>query len=819
MLKLINGHGLNTERIFRGETMALNLSERDSTASVTVAANAGSFTTGNWVQDLEDPGSGIVWRIKTVDDQRDSGSRTLSLEHLINTLKDRIIPDEITTEDISGSSSSATARAAINKVLSYQSDWELGTFDYDAVSNPYHFDGETLKSALETISGSLEDPVWGYDFSSYPFKLHIRHLGGDADSELRGGRNLTTIKITEDRSQMYTRFYPRGKNNLKLSGTEYIEKNVDRYGLVEKTETDSAKETEAELISWANDRLNRHARPGHTVTISGLEMSASTGEDLDHLVIGHKCRVPLPDDGETVIEKITKLSWKDKIKDPQGVTITLADALEDVASIVKSESSKSSSGSRSAAKADEANELLIGTVEQGLYSVIAQTSTNIYMHVHDEIQGVMSTIEQTACSIMLSVSTTKSDLYSCIMTTATSITLTVASAKSDMFSKIEQTASSIRLEVNSSKSTIFSTIMQTATNIYTQVGNAKSDTYSKIEQTASSIRSEVNSSKSTIFSSIMQTATNIYTQVGNAKSDTYSKIEQTASSIRSEVNTAKSSLWSSIVQTSTQISLKVGKGEVISSINQSAEAITISASKINLEGYVTTSMLTGDFICSKISASNSLTVNSILANSINVVIGNTTSPVATQTYVEGCVWDLQITSSGNTYTLQKKALGPNAATWVDVGSFSRAVSSWTGTWSGRKLKVSVSPQGQHKNYYLYSTLVKSGTASHTTSDGNHYATQTIKVYSDDDGTDTDAGTELLSQSVSILANDVYSAGYAVSNSQISMDTFSWVPTSAGQTAVDGRKNMGTLTRQSVSSYLLFSIKVHGHTALCYLTLN
>ena len=775
MLKLINGHGLNTERIFRGETMALNLSERDSTASVTVAANAGSFTTGNWVQDLEDPGSGIVWRIKTVDDQRDSGSRTLSLEHLINTLKDRIIPDEITTEDISGSSSSATARAAINKVLSYQSDWELGTFDYDAVSNPYHFDGETLKSALETISGSLEDPVWGYDFSSYPFKLHIRHLGGDADSELRGGRNLTTIKITEDRSQMYTRFYPRGKNNLKLSGTEYIEKNVDRYGLVEKTETDSAKETEAELISWANDRLNRHARPGHTVTISGLEMSASTGEDLDHLVIGHKCRVPLPDDGETVIEKITKLSWKDKIKDPQGVTITLADALEDVASIVKSESSKSSSGSRSAAKADEANELLIGTVEQGLYSVIAQTSTNIYMHVHDEIQGVMSTIEQTACSIMLSVSTTKSDLYSCIMTTATSITLTVASAKSDMFSKIEQTASSIRLEVNSSKSTIFSTIMQTATNIYTQVGNAKSDTYSKIEQTASSIRSEV--------------------------------------------NTAKSSLWSSIVQTSTQISLKVGKGEVISSINQSAEAITISASKINLEGYVTTSMLTGDFICSKISASNSLTVNSILANSINVVIGNTTSPVATQTYVEGCVWDLQITSSGNTYTLQKKALGPNAATWVDVGSFSRAVSSWTGTWSGRKLKVSVSPQGQHKNYYLYSTLVKSGTASHTTSDGNHYATQTIKVYSDDDGTDTDAGTELLSQSVSILANDVYSAGYAVSNSQISMDTFSWVPTSAGQTAVDGRKNMGTLTRQSVSSYLLFSIKVHGHTALCYLTLN
>ena len=536
MLKIIDGHGLTARAVFRAESMSLNLSEKDSTAAVTVTTSASNIKTGEWVQDLEDPGKNIVWRVKSIDDQRDTGTKTINLEHLINTLKDRIIPTEVKTTDISGGST-ATARQAINKILSYQSDWQLGTFDYDSVSAPYHFDGETLRAALDTVSGTLEDPVWEFNFSSYPFKINIRQLSASADSEMRGGRNLTTIKITEDRSQMYTRFYPRGKNNLKLSGNGYIEKNTSQYGVIEKTETDSAQGSEAELTTWANERLNRHARPGHTVTISGLELSASTGEDLDKLRIGHKCQVPLPEDGETITEKITKLSWKDKIKDPRAVTVTLADALEDVASIIAQEQQKSGGGSRAAAKANEENALLIGEVETGLYSVIAQTSTSIYQHVHNEIEGVMSTIMQTATAIMLSVSSTKSDLYSTITQTSTSITLAVASAKSDLYSQIEQTASSINLSVA----------------------------------------------------------------------------------------TAKSSLWSSIMMTSTQITLKVGKGEVISCINQTAEAITINASRIDLSGYVTASDL----------------------SSVNAKIDNLTTGVTKANYIK----TTQFLISDNYFTL------------------------------------------------------------------------------------------------------------------------------------------------------------------------
>ncbi len=66
-----------------------------------------------------------------------------------------------------------------------------------------------------------------------------------------------------------------------------------------------------------------------------------------------------------------------------------------------------------------------------------------------------------------------------------------------------------------------------------------------------------------------------YTTTFAPRVEMNSVIEQTAAGINSEV------------------SKKVGKNEIISTINQSAESVTINADKINLTGYVTTSDLSG----------------------------------------------------------------------------------------------------------------------------------------------------------------------------------------------------------------------------------
>ena len=93
---------------------------------------------------------------------------------------------------------------------------------------------------------------------------------------------------------------------------------------------------------------------------------------------------------------------------------------------------------------------------------------------------------------------------------------------------------------------------------------------------------------------------------------------------------------------------------------------------------------------------------------------------------------LQITRSGNTYTLQKKTQG-DMNNWVDVGSFSRAVSSWAVGGGGGAITVTANPQNQSKSV----PISVSGTNSITTN-----GTYTYKaMYENESGDDVETGAE------------------------------------------------------------------------------
>lgn len=349
---LLNGHSLAVKDVFRPETMQLNLSERSSTASFTVGPDAPVIAVDNWIQDDTAPGKGIIWRVKTIDTQYNTETRTIQLEHVINTLQDRIMFGETKTQDIPGGNRNAvSAENAARYVLSFQNDWVLGDFQYN-VSNPYTFNGDSLMDAMETISSSLQDCIWEYDLTRYPFTLHIRQLSAAVGSEMRMSRNIQTLKKTIDRSRMYTRFYPIGKNNLHITGN-YITKNEALYGVVSHVETDTSLDTDAKLRAWAQEKLDRHCEPLVTITVSGFDLSEATGEDLDRLVIGRKCQVPLPEFSTVITERITKLSWSDKVSEPERVTVTLANELMDVAKILKQQNASGGRSGRNGAKNDE----------------------------------------------------------------------------------------------------------------------------------------------------------------------------------------------------------------------------------------------------------------------------------------------------------------------------------------------------------------------------------------------------------------------------------------------------------------------------------
>ena len=74
--------------------------------------------------------------------------------------------------------------------------------------------------------------------------------------------------------------------------------------------------------------LARSAAPRVCVTADALELSALTGEELDALRPGRRCRIPLPDLadawGDGVEGPIVRVEWPDLVTRPQAVRVTVS---------------------------------------------------------------------------------------------------------------------------------------------------------------------------------------------------------------------------------------------------------------------------------------------------------------------------------------------------------------------------------------------------------------------------------------------------------------------------------------------------------------
>ena len=349
---LLSGHSLTPARKVPVESMSLTLKERESTASLTPADMEG-IGISSWLRDETDPGAGIVWRVKSIRTVFATRTPTVELEHVINTLRDRLLFGEIKPGTITGNSKSTTCTAeqAVRYILRQQSDWVLGSFSYGNVANPYKFDGDSLFDALETVTNSLSNAMWTYDMSVYPFRLNIVQKPTAVESEMRAGRNIRTITRTVDKSGMYTRFYPIGANDKKIAGG-YVEKNTDAYGVVSHVETDQTLGTEGELRAWANERLNLHAEPTVTIEVEGFELAAATGESLDRLTLMRICRMPLPEFGTTIQERIVALNYPDKTRQPESVKVTLTNNRQDITKILADAMKKGGRSARASSRKD-----------------------------------------------------------------------------------------------------------------------------------------------------------------------------------------------------------------------------------------------------------------------------------------------------------------------------------------------------------------------------------------------------------------------------------------------------------------------------------
>ena len=229
----------------------------------------------------------------------------------------------------------------------------------------------------------------------------------------------------------------------------------------------------------------------------------------------------------------------------------------------------------------------------GLYSRFIQTAGMFQTEVIDDFNKRWSRITQTADEIKSEVADDMNGLYSVIDQTAGEIRSEVHDSINGLNSLIDQTAGEIRLEVADSLNGYHSQLQILSNQISSRVEDIEGN-YSLIKQTADSITSRVESMSGN-FSEIKQTADMISSRVQDMEGN-YSQILQTAYQIQSEVHDTNGN-YSQIKQTVDSINLSVSNGEdggKSSTLTLTKDGIEASAAKINFDGLVSFSNLSGD---------------------------------------------------------------------------------------------------------------------------------------------------------------------------------------------------------------------------------
>ena len=614
----LSGHSLTKGTWFIPETQPMILQERDGTCSITLGPDAPAIAFDDWLLDDEWPDGPYVWRIKGINDDTGADTKTVELEHVIKILDDLTL-GEVTVEDIAGSgATTCSAQAAAAYILSKTSHWTLGDFDY-GTSNPYEFNGETLYDALETVTDTLDNAVWEYDLSVYPFKVHIRQRDNTIRCEMRGERNLSTLKRSVSRSGMYTRIYPTGKNDLHIDG-EYLSKNEGLYGRVDHRETDQSKSTKENLQAWAQGRLNRHCEPTVSITITGLEMSQETGETLDNLKLNKICQVPLPEYATTITERIVKKQWRDRRKERENVTLTLANNVRDISSIVK-EQTRGGSGGRAGAGQAKQNYLFEANGEHLLYEVfdecghvhglLRMTSESLRIAFENLNDSTRSEFLLTAESLRIQFENEISSTRSQFEMTSESLRIQFENELASTRSEFQMTSESMRIHFENDLSSLRSDLEMTAESLRVSFTNEASSLRSEMQMSAASLRLEFQNADSSLRSEMQVTAESLRISFNNEASSLRSEFQLTAGSLRVEFQNADSSLRSAINAEAGRISLIVDgygssaelkRAAIILAINNGTSSAHIDADEVYIGNSKSTTVINGKAVLSDVTA-------------------------------------------------------------------------------------------------------------------------------------------------------------------------------------------------------------------------
>ena len=283
-----------------------------STAEMVLPEGECAAATGQFVELYTSHGSAGIFRVQQAE--QDYGGRvTLALEHGLTTLGDGIMPGE--------SEQSGTTRQLLAALLACQTQtmWTLGTVAVpDSRTLTWKCDHSNLLESLCSLMDELTGYRLTFDQSVFPWVLNVEAMSDEDGCECRLSRNLSSLRVEEDRSELCTRLYVSGLSSPLDADT------MGAYGVITRYMDADPDIGSDELTKQGRAYLEAHKTPAVSVTMDAVDWYEATGEAFDRFTLGRVCRVCLPDYGKTIRQRVIALSWPDVYGQPDQVTVTLA---------------------------------------------------------------------------------------------------------------------------------------------------------------------------------------------------------------------------------------------------------------------------------------------------------------------------------------------------------------------------------------------------------------------------------------------------------------------------------------------------------------
>lgn len=374
---LLRGHTLERGPVLPVSAMPIKrTADALTTATLTLAPGAPQVDIMDWVLVTTPQGEEIVMQVQSVvSNPAQDGGVIVGAEHVFGSLKTEV------HGAINEDQADLSAADALRALLAGQSEtiWVLGRCEFDDAL-PWKFGRGKIYGDLSAVTDCLQDSQWELDTSAMPFVAHLVRRPTQPECEMRLARNMSSIRVRRELGGMFTRLYPIGMDELTIAeangGVEYIEENAERRGVIAETLVNAAIDDARVLKAWGRAQLHKNCEPLVEINITGRELSARTGLEIDRLTAGTVCRAAVR--GGTICARITELSWQDALGAPESVEVTLASEHRTVGSVVrrmKSEIAEAKRGSGgSGAKQQKTNE--------NMWTRITQTEAEIALEAY-----------------------------------------------------------------------------------------------------------------------------------------------------------------------------------------------------------------------------------------------------------------------------------------------------------------------------------------------------------------------------------------------------------------------------------------------------